>query len=119
MAVLELPVYLAHPGDAFSKLFLHVLVLLYLEIVLANTADGAYPIIWDVFKSCSGRDAVIWVSLGGVINIATNCANVLLHNVMCLLVNNLLPKAADFLLEILQRQSYYISLRKPHVAAEI
>ena len=62
-------------------------MLLGLEIVLANTADGAYPIVGNVLEGCSRGDATVGISYCGVIDVTANFANVL-HNRKCLVINN-------------------------------
>ena len=52
-------------------------VLLRFEIALADTADGAYPIVGDVLKRCSCGDAAIGITYCGVIDVTANFANVL------------------------------------------
>ena len=55
-------------------------LLFYREVVLTNTADGAYPILGDVFKGCSWSDTAIGIAYFWIINITTCVANVLFHN---------------------------------------
>ena len=52
-------------------------VLLRFEIALADTADGAYPIVGDVLKRCSCGDAAIRITYCGVVDVTANFANVL------------------------------------------
>ena len=63
-------------------------LLFYREVVLTNTADGAYPILGDVFKRCSGSDTAIGIAYFWIINITTCVANVLFHNLKHFLVSN-------------------------------
>lgn len=49
------------------------------ELVLAYTADGANPIIWNVFKGCARGDATIGITHFGVVDIAARLAKILLH----------------------------------------
>ena len=52
-------------------------VLLRFEIALADTADGAYPIVGDVLKCRSCGDAAIGISYCGVVDVTANFTNVL------------------------------------------
>ena len=49
------------------------------EIIFANATEGAYPVGWDVFECGARGNAAIGVAVGGVIDVATNFANVLFH----------------------------------------
>jgi hypothetical protein len=51
------------------------------EFVLAGAADGAYPIFREVFPFGAGFDAVIGISLGLVINVSADSANIFFHRV--------------------------------------
>ena len=62
-------------------------MLLGLEIILADAADGAYPIVGDVLERCSWGNATIGISYCGVVDVAANFANVL-HNFLKVLVIN-------------------------------
>ena len=44
----------------------------HLEVFFADTAFGAYEVIWNVVPGSAGRDAFILVSFGFVIDPATN-----------------------------------------------
>jgi len=55
-------------------------LLFYREVVLTNTADGAYPILGDVFKRSARSDTAIGIAYFWIINITTCVANVLFHN---------------------------------------
>ena len=48
-----------------------------LEIALADSTDGAHPVVGDVLKGCSSGDAAIGISYRGVIDVAADFANVL------------------------------------------
>ena len=48
-----------------------------LEIVLANAADGAYPVVGNVLKRCSCGNTAIGITYCGVIDVTANFANVL------------------------------------------
>ena len=56
------------------------------ELVLAHTAERAHPVFGQVFKCCSGGDAILRIAYFGVILITTNVANVLLHNDGCFFI---------------------------------
>ena len=60
------------------------LVLPNFEVFLAHSTCRACPVFWNIFEWSSRRDAVFWVTLCRVIDIAANDANVLFHN-NCLL----------------------------------
>ena len=49
------------------------------ELILADTAFRAAPIVWQRFKSRSGRDAVGRIAIRGIIDITADIANVFLH----------------------------------------
>ena len=51
-----------------------------LEVLLAYTANGANPILRDILESCAGCDSAIGIADFGVIFVAANSANILLHN---------------------------------------
>ena len=48
-----------------------------LEIALADSTDGANPVVGDVLKGCSSGNAAIRISYRGVIDVAADFANVL------------------------------------------
>ena len=52
-------------------------LLLGFEVVLADTADGAYPIVGDVLKRCSCGDTAIGIAYCGVVDVTANFTNVL------------------------------------------
>ncbi len=52
----------------------------FFELVFAYSADGANPIVGDVFKFSSGSDAAIGVANRGVINPIANFTDVFIHN---------------------------------------
>lgn len=54
------------------------------EIFFSDTTEGAYPVVGNFFKRCSGGDSSIGVSHGRVVNPIAYCATILFHNV-CLL----------------------------------
>jgi hypothetical protein len=56
------------------------------EIFLSGSADGAGPVVRDVFELGSGSDAAVRVADGRVINIAAESANVFIHVGYLLLV---------------------------------
>lgn len=91
-----LPEYQAfHSDDSFvaiSSGFPERALLLYrAEIVLANSAERANPIIWDILECCTWSDAALWITYFWIINPTTNVAYIFLHNVSFLLfyINNL------------------------------
>lgn len=49
------------------------------EAVLTQTANGAYPIIWDILPLGAGRDTAVGIAYSGIIYITAG-ANVLFHN---------------------------------------
>ena len=56
------------------------------ELILANTAKWAHPIIWDVLESCSWGNAIVWVAYCWVIYPSTYVTYILLHNVFSFLL---------------------------------
>ena len=65
----------------------YLILLLGLEVVLADAADGAYPIVGDVLKRCSCGDAAIGITYCGVVDVTANFTNVL-HKLLNFLVIN-------------------------------
>ena len=55
-------------------------VLLCFENLLAEAADGAYPIVWECFKRCACGDAILWVANLGVIDIVTSSTYIFFHS---------------------------------------
>lgn len=51
------------------------------EVFLSYTAGGAHPVFGQVFKSGTGRNVVLGIAYCGVVLIAADVANVLLHDV--------------------------------------
>lgn len=60
------------------------------ELVLANSAKWAYPIVWDVLEGCSWGNAAIRVAYCWVIYPTTYVTYILLHNVSVFEVNTAL-----------------------------
>lgn len=60
------------------------------ELVLANSANWAYPIVWDVLEGCSWGNAAIRVAYCWVIYPTTYVTYILLHNVSVFEVNTAL-----------------------------
>lgn len=50
------------------------------ELVLANAANGACPIIGEVIESGTGSDAVVGVADFGVVNITAHFTYVFVHD---------------------------------------
>ena len=59
---------------------LYYAILCRLEILLAYSANRAYPILRDVLESCAGCDSAIGITDFGVIFVAAKSAYILLHN---------------------------------------
>ena len=59
--------------------FCRRLTLVQREIVLADAADGAYPVVGDVRKGGARRDAAVRVAHFRVLDVAAYVANVLVH----------------------------------------
>ena len=57
--------------------------LCFAEFILANAAERANPILWQVFKSCSGGNTILRVTYFRVILITTDITNVLFHVLNC------------------------------------
>ena len=57
-----------------------VLLLDNAEVVLANTAEGAYPVVWNILESCSRLDAAVRIAYFRVIDITAYITYILLHN---------------------------------------
>jgi hypothetical protein len=49
------------------------------EIFLSGPADRTGPIIGDVFELGAGGHAVVRIAAGGVVNVAAEGANILIH----------------------------------------
>lgn len=52
----------------------------FLEIIFADTADGAYPVVWDILESCSGRDAAVGIACRGIVDPVAYCTSVFFHS---------------------------------------
>ena len=66
-----------------SLSFLHRLCtdgLRFAEVALTYSAQGAYPIFWQVFKGRTGLDAVVGITYCGVVLVTADVANILLHS---------------------------------------
>lgn len=63
-----------------------ILLLDQLKVILGGSAEGAYPILRDVLKGCSRLDAAVRITYLGIIDPATDCALVLLHDKLFLFV---------------------------------
>jgi hypothetical protein len=62
------------------------LVLLF-KLVFGRSADGAGPVIRKVRKRGPRLYTTVRVSIGRVVNVATNCANIFIHPSFLLLYN--------------------------------
>lgn len=51
------------------------------KVFFPHSAEGAYPIVGDVFKRCSGGNAAVGVSGGWVVHPVAHCAAILFHDV--------------------------------------
>ena len=51
------------------------------EVALAYTAEGAYPILGNVFKGCACSDAAIRIAYFGVVHITAYVAHILFHRI--------------------------------------
>lgn len=58
-----------------------------MEVILANSADGAHPIIGEFLKGSTGLDAVIGIAYFGVVHVAAYVTYILLHSLQFFLVN--------------------------------
>ena len=65
----------------FHPLF--VGLLLYREVVLAYSADGANPVLGNVFKGCAWSDTAIRIANFWVIHVTAGLADVLFHKLNC------------------------------------
>lgn len=52
----------------------------YFKVFFADSADGAYPVIGNIFESCAGSHSVVGVANCGIIDPVANCASVFFHN---------------------------------------
>ena len=50
-----------------------------LKYVFSKTADGTNPILRKILEGGSGRDPVVRIALGGIVFVAAEIADVLLH----------------------------------------
>ena len=55
----------------------YLILLLWLEVILADATNGAYPVVGDVLKRCSCGDAAIRITNCGVVDVTANFTNVL------------------------------------------
>ncbi len=53
-----------------------------LEVVLAYSAQRAYPIFRDIFPCCARLYSVIRITNFRVINVTANSAYILVHNIL-------------------------------------
>jgi hypothetical protein len=53
-----------------------------LEIAFVSAAKRAAPIFWQVFERCAGVNAVAWVAFGGVVDVVTDYATILGHDLL-------------------------------------
>jgi hypothetical protein len=49
-------------------------------LILGSAADGADPLRREFFKGGAGWDAVVRISLGGIVNITTDLTLILFHD---------------------------------------
>ena len=59
----------------------------FFKSVLSQTADGAYPIFGDIFPGSTRSDAVVGITLSGIVNITTR--TFVLHNCYLLIMMDL------------------------------
>jgi hypothetical protein len=64
------------PFSSMLELFID---LDFFELVFTNAAIGAYPIVWQVFKSSTGGDVGSGITELGVVNVSTGDAFVFVH----------------------------------------
>ena len=57
------------------------LVLSRREVLFRNSAERAYPVIWNVFKGSSWFYSAVWISYLWVIDVATDIAYVFFHRI--------------------------------------
>lgn len=50
------------------------------ELLFANTADRAYPILWNILKCCSGSYTSVRITYSRVVNPRTYCTYILFHS---------------------------------------
>lgn len=70
-----------YPSFFYLNILFIELVFYYKEVVFCYSAEWAYPIIWNIFKSCTWSDASVWVAYFWVVNVTTSFTFVFLHNV--------------------------------------
>ncbi len=70
------------PTARLSQLFL------FLEIVLADAAEWAFPVIGEFLERCTRRNVVLRVADFGIINVTTNFTNVLFHFIHLFVIIN-------------------------------
>ena len=61
-------------------LYLGGQLLLYLELILANTTEGAYIIVGEVLECYTWFNTLLWVTNLRVIDPLTYCTDILFHN---------------------------------------
>jgi len=69
-------------------------LLLWRELVFAQPANGAYPIIGQISKRCPGGDAAVCISLRWVVDVTTTVAHVphcVFHSYVCVAPHGLSP----------------------------
>ena len=78
-----------HKGDCIRgiiSLFFHQF-----KIFLGYSAERASPIVWNSFEWSAWSDTAIWVTYCWVINPIANCAYILFHNSIYLVVIIIFP----------------------------
>jgi hypothetical protein len=82
------------------------------EIAFICATEGAAPIFWQIFKRCTGVNAVAWVAFSRVIDVVTDYATKLGHDV--LLENLVVGQSGQNIQTILVQESILTSedLRK-------
>lgn len=58
------------------------------EIVFAYAAEGAYPVLGDIFPGSAWLDAVVGIAHFGVVNVTASVANVLSHSLEFLIIEH-------------------------------
>jgi len=74
--------YRGYCNSPVSQLFL------FLEIVLADAAERAFPVVGEFFKRSPRRNVVLWIADFGIIDVTTDFANVLFHFIHLFVIIN-------------------------------
>ncbi len=87
------------------------------EVFFSYAAEGAYPVLWKIFKSGSWLNAVVRVAYGGVVYIPTSLTYVL-HNLFGFRVNKkIIVSSVEHFFHLINNHLWCDTVHACHVAA--